>query len=177
MIKRAAELARKAHEGKYRKGSRIPYITHPLETAVIVLGITEDPEVIAAALLHDSIEDTGVTYEMLLKEFGERVASLVLAESENKFGTWKERKSATIARIHGAPREVKILCLGDKLSNMRTTASDMLLCGDMVWEKFNMKEKREHEWYYRSVFAELSEFSGYPAYMEFERLLNQVFGA
>lgn len=73
MIRKAAEFAAKAHEGAVRKGSRIPYIYHPMEAAVIVAQMTEDEEVIAAAYLHDVLEDTAVTAEQLEKEFGGRV--------------------------------------------------------------------------------------------------------
>ena len=65
MVKKAAEFARKVHEGKLRKGSMVPYIVHPFEAAVIVSGMTDDPEVISAALLHDVIEDAGISYEEL----------------------------------------------------------------------------------------------------------------
>ena len=65
MIREAAEFAERAHEGVYRKGTKIPYITHPMETAAIVTAFTNEPEMIAAALLHDVIEDAGVTKEEL----------------------------------------------------------------------------------------------------------------
>ena len=61
MIQEAVNFAERAHRGAVRKGSRIPYITHPLEAAVIAASITDDPEVIAAAVLHDVLEDTDVT--------------------------------------------------------------------------------------------------------------------
>lgn len=75
MVKKAAEFARKVHEGKLRKGSMVPYIVHPFEAAVIVSGMTDDPEVISAALLHDVIEDAGISYEELKMQFGSRVAA------------------------------------------------------------------------------------------------------
>ena len=124
MIQQAARFAAKAHEGKMRKGSEIPYIVHPLETAVIVSRMTEDPELISAALLHDVLEDTEVTFEELSELFGKRVADLVAAESEDKRKTWKERKQATIERLASASREEKLLCLADKLSNLRSTTAD-----------------------------------------------------
>ena len=76
MIKKAAEFAKRAHDGVYRKGTQIPYITHPMETAAIVTAFTDEPEMIAAALLHDVIEDAGVTKEELEEQFGPRVAFL-----------------------------------------------------------------------------------------------------
>ena len=59
MIDRAAKFAEQAHKGTHRKGTRIPYIVHPLETALIASMLTNDEEILAAALLHDTIEDTG----------------------------------------------------------------------------------------------------------------------
>ena len=91
---------------------------------MIVAMMTEDPEVIAAAYLHDVIEDAGVRYEELEEQFGKRVADLVQAESENKLLTWKERKQATIDRMKHAPEDMKMIAFGDKLSNLRSTATD-----------------------------------------------------
>ena len=175
MIQQAARSAAKAHEGKMRKGSEIPYIVHPLETAVIVSRMTEDPELISAALLHDVLEDTEVTFEELSELFGKRVADLVAAESEDKRKTWKERKQATIERLASASREEKLLCLADKLSNLRSTTADYLLKGEAVWLKFRMRDKKEHEWYYRGVLEQLSDLSGEPAYEEYKELLALLF--
>lgn len=86
----------------------------------IVTTMTRDPEVICAAVLHDTIEDcAGVTKETLEDRFGERVAMLVDCESEDKSKSWEERKSTTIRRLRTAPREVQMIGLADKLSNMR----------------------------------------------------------
>ena len=77
-------------------------MTHPAETAVIVAMMTEDEEVIAAALLHDVIEDAGITEEEIKDKFGSRVAVLVAAESEDKSKSWKERRGATIKSLETA---------------------------------------------------------------------------
>ena len=69
-----------------------------------------------------------------------------------------------------------MICLADKLSNLRSTAADYLLKGDEVWKKFRVTDKREHEWYYRGVFAKLSELSGESAYGEYRELMEMVFG-
>ena len=105
MVRKAALFAAKAHEGAVRKGSNIPYITHPMETAVIVSMMTDDKEVIAAALLHDVIEDAGVSEDELREQFGDRVAWLVAKESEDKSRTWEERKATTIKKLETADRK------------------------------------------------------------------------
>lgn len=177
MIRRAAEFATRAHAGAYRKGSRIPYIYHPMEAALIVREMTDDEELIAAAYLHDVLEDTSVTAEELRLAFGERVLRLVLADTEDKSLSWHERKGNTIRDLKDAPSDVKILMLGDKLSNMRSTARDYMAAGESVWLRFNEKRKECHQWYARGIMESLSDLEDYPAYQEYRRLYEFVFGA
>lgn len=177
MIKKAAAFAEIAHKGAVRKGTNIPYITHPLETAVIASMLTEEEEIIAAALLHDTMEDAGVSYEELKAQFGLRVADLVAEESEDKSRTWKERKSTTLEHLKTAGRDIKILTLADKLSNIRSMARDYLLKGEELWQRFNVKEKSLHAWYYNSMKERLQELSDTPQYREYAALCAQVFGA
>ncbi len=176
MIQEAADFAAKAHEGVFRKGSHTPYIVHPKEVAAIVAVMTKDPEVIAAAYLHDVIEDAGVRYEELAEIFGKRVADLVRTESEDKSRTWLERKRHTIDYLRTAPYDERLIAFGDKLSNLRSVAMDYLACGDAIWEKFNQKDKRMHEWYYRGVYESFGHFREYPFYMEYRMLLEFIFG-
>ena len=137
--------------------------------------ICEVLEMIAAALLHDVIEDAGITYGELEREFGPRVADLVQAESEDKTLSWQERKQSTIRRLETALPEEKILCLGDKLSNLRSTASDRIIKGERVWEKFRVKDKKKHEWYYRRILEQLSELKERLAYREYVMLFQELF--
>ena len=176
MIEEAAAFAAKAHEGAFRKGTRIPYITHPMETALIVSGFTRDEELIAAALLHDVVEDAGVTGGELRERFGDRVAALVLKASEDKSLSWQERKSFALCRLEKAPRDLKILAMGDKLSNMRSTARDYLIIGDELWKRFNEKRKSRQGWYYWGMARVLREFEGHMYYREYIALCTAVFG-
>ncbi len=176
MVEEAAVFASKAHEGVFRKGTDIPYITHPMETALIVSGFTQDEELIAAALLHDVVEDAGVTGDELRARFGERVAALVLQASEDKSKTWQERKSAALNRLQNASWELKVLALGDKLSNMRSTARDYLVMGDALWDRFNEKRKSKQGWYYWGIAQALQEFRDHIYYKEYVMLCTEVFG-
>lgn len=176
MFDKAVAFATKCHEGTYRKGTQIPYIVHPLETAVIVSLMTQDEDLICAALLHDVIEDAGVTQSQLEEEFGYKVAHLVMEETEDKTKSWKERKSATLKHLEHASRDIKILVLADKLSNLRTTARDYLLLGDKIWQRFNVKDKSQHAWYYTNIASLLRELESYPAYQEYQTLCVRVFG-
>lgn len=160
-----------------RKGGAIPYIYHPMEVALIVAQMTDDEEVIAAAYLHDVLEDTAVRADELRAEFGERVTQLVKFETENKALTWKERKSATIGHLKEASYEVKLLTLGDKLSNMRSTARDYMVVGDVIWQRFNETRKECHRWYLQGILDGINELENFPAYQELLQLYKFVYGA
>ena len=123
MVEEARSFAEKAHEGQFRKGTKRPYIVHPLEVAKIVSTMTDDEEMISAALLHDTLEDCRqVTKEQIKEVFGERVLEMVRQESEDKSKTWVERKSTTIRHLKTAPREVQMIALADTMSNIRDIA-------------------------------------------------------
>ena len=102
ILDRAICFATKAHEGVARKGTDIPYIAHPLEAMTIVASITSDQELMAAALLHDVVEDAGITVEEIRQEFGSRIADLVDGESDREVPglthaeSWQHRTQATI---------------------------------------------------------------------------------
>ena len=180
-LDRAIIFAVNAHHDSERRGKGFPYIVHPLEAVEIVATITPDQELLAAAALHDTIEDTNVTVDDLRREFGDRVADLVYAESDrfaegvSEEDSWHERKQAAITRLRNAPRDAKIVALGDKLSNMRAIARDYAVRGDELWNLFHAKNRADHEWHYRGLADALSELSDTFAYREFLALVNQVF--
>lgn len=183
MIEKAIAFAVEAHAGAKRKGKGRPFILHPMEVMTIVADITDDEEVIAAAALHDTVEDTATERQDIAERFGERVASLVDAESENKREglppeeTWLLRKQETIDHLRTASRDVKTICLGDKLSNLREIARDYKQIGDAVWERFHQKDRRMHGWYYRSIFEILEEeFGDVSPIREYRELLQLMFG-
>ena len=182
LLDRAIVFAVRAHAGTERRGKGFPYIIHPMEAVEIVATMTPDQELLAAAALHDTVEDTNVTIEQIRTEFGERVASLGAADSDievsgvSREESWRIRKQATIDRLAGASRDAKIVALGDKLSNMRAIARDYAVQGDTLWNLFRMKDRKDHEWHYRGLATSLSELQDTFAYKEFEQLVNQVFG-
>ena len=182
LLDRAIVFAVHAHTGIERRGKGFPYIVHPMEAVEIVATMTRDQELLAAAVLHDTVEDTDVTIEQIRAEFGDRVAALVASESENKDcgvskeESWHARKQAAIERLASASLDSKIVALGDKLSNMRAIARDYAMQGDKLWNLFNTKDRKEHEWHYRALAGSLSELKETFAYKEFEQLINQVFG-
>lgn len=178
MINKAIAFATNAHRGQLRKGTNLPYIFHPMEVGMIVSGMTDDPEIIAAAVLHDTVEDCEeVTEEILRKEFGDRIADMVSAESEDKSKTWKERKAHTLWHLREkASWEELVIALGDKLSNIRSIHHDYTRMGEDVWKRFNMKDKRMQGWYYQGLCESLKELSNFSEYTEFCDRVSLVFG-
>ena len=181
VLDRAIIFAVKAHAGTERRGKGYPYIVHPMEAVEIVATMTADQELLAAAALHDTVEDTAVTVEQIREEFGDRVAELVASESDqmpagiSEEDSWHARKQAAIDRLSKASRDAKMVALGDKLSNMRAIARDYAVQGDALWNLFHVKERADHEWHYRGLAEALRELEGTFAYKEFESLINQVF--
>ncbi|MCP1109777.1 (p)ppGpp synthase/HD superfamily hydrolase [Lachnospiraceae bacterium PF1-21] len=178
MVDKAIEFATKAHAGQLRKGTSRPYIVHPVEVGDIVATMTDDEEVIAAAILHDTIEDCeAVTEDILEEQFGSRVASIVAQESEDKSKSWLERKTATIEHMRHAPIEVKMIGLADKLSNMRDINRDYPVIKEELWTRFRMKDKQTIGWYYKGVRDALADtFEHEKAYQEYCELVEKNFG-
>ncbi|MGN1346925.1 MAG: HD domain-containing protein [Eubacteriales bacterium] len=182
-LEKAAEFAARFHAGQSRKLGGAPFLVHLYETVANAALVTDDEDVLAAAMLHDTLERTGVTTDMLREEFGEVVMRLVMWCSEDKGmegpanETWQARKVAFLDRTKIAPREAKIILLAAKLSDMRSLAAYHNKYGDAVWEAFNNLDKYAHDWYHRTSLEEvLTELEDEFIYKEYARLIEEVFG-
>jgi myo-inositol-1(or 4)-monophosphatase len=176
LLDRAILFAVRAHAGTERRGKGFPYIVHPMEAVSIVATITPDQEMLAAAALHDTVEDTDVTIDTIRAEFGDRIATLVDLESDDRpEESWRVRKQAAIDRLAAAPRDAKIVAIGDKLSNMRAIARDYELQGDALWELFHADHPSDHAWHYKGLLEALRDLEDTFAFREFEYLVHKVF--
>ena len=182
LLDKAIIYAVKAHAGTERRGKGFPYIVHPMEAVEIVATMTSDQELLAAAALHDVVEDTPATVADIRAAFGDRIARLVEEESDkcvegrSEHAGWHERKQGAISRLAAASRDAKMVALGDKLSNMRAIWRDWLVKGDEIWKIFHVTDPAEHEWHYRGLADSLRELDDTIAFKEFEHLINKVFG-
>jgi (p)ppGpp synthase/HD superfamily hydrolase len=121
----ACRFAADCHTSQKRKGGAgEPYINHLAEVAELVAEATggRDPELVAAAYLHDAVEDTAVTHEDLVERFGRDVADLVAEVTDDKSLPKAERKRLQVEHAPGLSRRAKILKLADKTSNLRALA-------------------------------------------------------
>ena len=183
ILEKATMDALKAHTGSKRKNSTLPYILHLMESTVIAATMTDDMEVLAAVMLHDIVEDTGVTLADLEREFGHYVAWLVDSETEDMMEyeteeiTWNMRKRESIDHLRiTTDRNVRILWLSDKLSNLRAIRRDYDRLGENIWNTFHMKDPARQAWYYRTIGELLREELGRTdAWTEYDRLLGEVF--
>lgn len=183
LVSEAIVFSTMAHDGMRRRKSESPYILHPMEVAAIIGTMTDDQEVIAAGLLHDVVEDAGITIEEVGEKFGRRVMELVASETENKRedlppeDTWKIRKEETLQKLKESEDiSVLMIWIGDKLSNIRAIYRDFLLEGDAVWNKFHQSDIKLQAWYYRSILKYTERLSDTLAWKEYKTFVELLFG-
>ena len=183
LFSKAIVFSASAHDGMRRRKSDMPYILHPMEVGVIVGTMTDDQEVIAAAILHDVVEDAGVSIDEIGEKFGARVMELVASETENKRedlppeDTWRIRKEESLEKLRNTDDiDVLRLWIGDKLSNIRSIYRDFLVEGNAVWNKFHQSDIKMQGWYYRSIMKYTERLSGTLAWEEYKMLVEKMFG-
>jgi (p)ppGpp synthase/HD superfamily hydrolase len=148
----AIEFATRAHAGQFRKGTRIPYIVHPLAVARILIEHDAPDNVVFAAVLHDVIEDTNATLAQVRAAFGDEVARLVQGMSEpNRQDTWENRKHHTLTFMETAPLNVLLIKVADQLDNIRSLRQDYAQQGEAIWQRFH-RGREKQEWYYKRMF-------------------------
>ena len=181
-LQKGVDFAKKAHAGDIRKSTKEPYIVHPYEVCMVASTVTKDVDVLVAALLHDVVEDTEHTLEEVRSVFGDRVAGFVADESEDKLDnipkamSWIIRKEKFIDHLNYAPKESKTICLGDKVSNLRSMVEEYKIKGESFWEIFNQKDPKRHAWYYRSIAEAIyDDFVGTEAFEEYKNLFFEMF--
>lgn len=181
LLSEAIQFAAFWHRDAVRKGTDMPYIVHPMEVMHNLYLMGADKKLMAAGVLHDVVEDTEVTIEMVREVFGDEVALLVNSHTEqNKELPWEERKIIAMEEERTLPKNMQMLALADKLSNIRAMARDYKACGEELWKRFN-RGKDKQSWYYHSSANVLSALGKYDdtalAYVEFCNLVDEVFGS
>jgi (p)ppGpp synthase/HD superfamily hydrolase len=176
MIEQAIEFAAYAHRNQKRKGTGIPYISHPFAVAMILQRAGCDEEVIVAGILHDTLEDTETTEEQLLTRFGSVVLEIVKGCSEpDKEASWEDRKRHTLEDLKHATLAIRQVSCADKLHNIRSIQQDLAAHGEDAWSRF--KRGRESQaWYYQGLVESLGAASRFALLDEFEATVTVVFG-
>jgi (p)ppGpp synthase/HD superfamily hydrolase len=149
-IQKAIKFAAKTHneyQQQTRKGKVIPYITHPLTVGIILAKAGADDDVIAAGILHDTIEDSTpekkVTFEMLEKRFGSVVAQMVLDVTEtDKALPWEERKKQAAEHVKTFSHDSLLVKSADVISNTTEILDDYARYGDQVFSRFSASKEK-----------------------------------
>lgn len=175
LIEMALYVAAQAHEGQYRKNTKIPYIAHPAAVGFILQKAGYNDELIAAGILHDTVEDTELTLEDIEQNFGAHVAEIVAGCSEHdKSLSWEERKEHTIEYLKTATEEIRVVACADKLHNVRSIFQDVERDGEMVWTRFK-RGREQQAWYYRNVIRSLGALSTFPLLEELQAEVERLF--
>ena len=178
LLEDALVFAAQLHREQRRKGSDVPYVSHLLAVAALVIEHGGDEDEAIAALLHDAIEDQGgpKTRDEMLRRFGERVTGIVEGCTDTQTipkPPWEDRKRAYIEGVSEKSASVRLVCAADKLHNARSILSDYRNLGEEVWQRF--EGRREGTlWYYRSVVDALVRSGRTPLVDELERVVGEI---
>jgi (p)ppGpp synthase/HD superfamily hydrolase len=162
-----------AHGQQVRKIDSSPYIVHPTTVALAVAKHGFSDAAIAAALVHDVLEDTSYTEQDLRAELGDEVCSIVLALTENKAMAWEERKANYMRTIAGAAPEVKAVSILDKIHNLRSILAGHAQIGPAMWEKFT-RGREKQLWFMDEMGAAYQRGWQHELIAEFSNLLEEV---
>jgi GTP pyrophosphokinase len=171
--------ATRLHASQTRKGNGVPYVSHLLAVASLVLEAGGGEDAAIAALLHDAAEDQGghETLADIRARFGARVADIVAACSdtfEEPKPPWHERKRAYIAHLRDAPAEVLLVSCADKLHNARAILRDYRTCGERLWTRFS-GGRDGTLWYYRALVEHYRRAPSPPALLDdLEQVLSEL---
>ena len=178
LFDKAIKFAVDKHAGQTRKGTNIPYITHPLETMTILNSMRADTNLLIAGLLHDTLEDTNTTADELANNFNKEVAELVASHTEDKTKSWKERKTNGVKELEQASKRFKMLVMADKVSNLRNIYLDYIQFGDELWNRFNAPKSKQ-AWYYSKIIDALVDMQVFDdtakTYWEMVDLYKDIF--
>jgi GTP pyrophosphokinase len=177
-FERALLFATRKHAGQTRKGGGIPYISHLLGVAGLVLEAGGDEDLAIAALLHDVAEDCGGVpmLNQVRRRFGKRVAHIVEGCSDAftiPKPSWRERKEPYIRHLRTADADTRLVSVADKLHNARSIVADYRELGEQIWERF--QGRREGTlWYYRALLDEFKRKKPNRLINEFERVVIEL---
>ena len=150
-------LAAEAHEGQTRKGSKIPYITHPVAVAALVARYGGDEDQQIGALFHDVLEDCGIDWETAIRSFGERVYTIVQDCTDGVRdpvtglrASWRARKEFYLAHLPQLSDDSLLVSACDKLHNLEAIRADLFELGPVVFDRFSVSQSKTL-WYYHEV--------------------------
>ncbi len=174
----ALVYAVQVHGRQLRKGTGVPYVSHVLIVAGIVLEHGGDEDEAIAALLHDAVEDQGGEERLadIRARFGGRVADIVLGCSDTTVKPkppWQDRKRRYLAHLPSASASERLVSAADKLANARAIVMNYRAAGSDVWNRFNA-DRDQILWYYRELVSAFREAGATPVVDELDRIVTEM---
>lgn len=173
LLEKAMRIAVVAHEGQMRKTEKVPYIVHPTMVAFKLARYDFPETVLAAALVHDVLEDTLFSADALRQELSDDVCNIVETLSEDKSLPWEERKVRYIEAVRAGSDDAKAVSCADKIHNIEDTLAAYDKVESGVWEVFN-RGKDKKIWFESEMLAMLKDAWNHPLVDEYEMLVEKM---
>lgn len=173
LVEKAREIAHKAHEGQVRKTDGSPYVHHPEAVAEIVKEHGFGEEVVAAALVHDVLEDCDMTETELREELGDEVVNIVTAVSENKDLEWEDRKEQYAEAVASSGEGTMAVSVADKIHNAKSLLGYYAEHGPKTWDSFN-RGKEKKVWFEKLLLTKLQQNWQHPLLDEYASLVEKL---
>ena len=169
LLEKAVRIAVLAHAGQKRKDGP-PYIIHPFGIALKLAKYGFSDTVIAAALVHDVLEDTDYPPEKMRAELGEEVWAIVQSVTNDDSLGWEEKKLKYVETVRAGPDDAKAVATADKINNMESLIIAHQEHGDALWAKFNANKEKKL-WFEEKMLVMLKESWNHPLIAEYETLV------
>jgi len=174
LLYKAIHEAARLHDGQRRKVVELPFVVHPFSVGFILAQYTDDEEVIAAGILHDTLEDVkGYEYRDLRASFGNRVADIVMGVTEYQDGSWRDIRQFYLNTLRVGTDEAVMVSCADKIHNILSTIEGVEKFGTGMWEKFHATPA-DYLWFYEETLAIAKERLENPIVGEFESVLKRA---
>ncbi len=173
ITEKAARIAAVSHKEQLRKTEDSPYIVHPFMVALKLVKYNFPEKVIAAALLHDVLEDTDYPEEKLREEVGDEVVDIVKSVTNDESLPWEEKKRQYVDLVRAGSEEAKMVAVADKIHNLETLMVAHDEQGPDVWNNFN-RGKDKKVWFEMEVLKMLKETCNHPLIDEYEKMIGKM---
>lgn len=172
LIEKAIRIAASAHFGQTRKADGMPFITHPIAVALKLAKHGFPDIVVAAALVHDVLEDTDYPTDKLKEELGNKAFEIVKTVTNDKSLEWEEKKIKYIENVRKGPEEAKAVAVADKIHNIESLMIVYAKDGPEIWKRFN-RGKDKKVWFEKNFLKMIKETWKHPLVKEYEELIKK----
>jgi len=173
LIEKAIRIIVVAHANQKRKNDGSPYVVHPLMVAIKLMKYNFSDEVIAAALVHDVLEDTDIPEQELRDNLGNEVVEMVKMVTNDNSLSWEDKKSKYVEMVRNGSKEVKAISIADKIHNAENFLFTHSQIGSEIWEKFS-RGKETKMWFEEEMLKMFKETWSHPMIKEYEELVEQM---